>query len=939
MPNAPALVLTIDGRAAQVGAREFESAVKRIQDAGGKTEKSVNKVEGSFKRLRSEAGSLRGTLATLGASIGIGVIISSSVRKFSELEKGLVGVAKTANLSDEEITQLRDKIASIAQVVPETTTALLSIAQAAGQLGVTGVDNIALFTETVGKLGGASDLAGEEAATTLARILNVTKEPIDAVDNLASSIVALGNNFAASESEIAGVALRVAQQTTLYKLSSSEIVGLSAALKAFGVQAERAGGGVSRIFQAIAGAISEGGDKLNLLARLSNTTGKQLTADFGTNAFQVFVNFVKGLSNANLEGVSLLNVLKKLKIEGEAELGVIGTLKNNYELLARAISLGNVSFEENVALNQEAARAATTFSSQMTFLQNSVDAAASVLGSVLAPALLEVSKDVRTFLVNARDSGELERIFKNVGTAASFLANNSREVSAAFAAIAGTRLGAVFGPWGALVGGLAAGFGVLATRTDEAKAAQDRFNIIIDKGNKVLEESIGLSGERAKALEAEKRYLIDLAQAEIEKTRAQLEARKMLEIPIGEGSPIGGPDSTTTSGTRELEASLSSMEQRLKLLRSGVNEFVGGETSRLAQILRGTPSFAEEKPSAPPKSESNVPSAGELKSLSELTVREQRLRETRKEAQESTIKQVEANRQLGRSISQEVLTPLQQYEQAITKVNQLQQQGNITQDEARLKLDQLRTAYIEGAKQTDILAQSITTFGDATTSAFERALFQAQSFQEVLNGLIQDLGRVALRTAGNQIFGALAGLAVSSSLGGGQTSSASGGATYFGDIFGFKEGGPVNRVRRYASGGPISGPGTGISDSITVQASKGEYIVNSAATRMFYPVIDGLNQLGRRKLALGGPVSPSIPHFQGGGAVGSGNTSRSPMSLSVTNNITVENKGSPGDASSNEKLARSVSEQIKRSVKEIVVETLVDESRGGGFFNSGITMR
>ena len=56
-------------------------------------------------------------------------------------------------------------------------------------------------------------------------------------------------------------------------------------------------------------------------------------------------------------------------------------------------------------------------------------------------------------------------------------------------------------------------------------------------------------------------------------------------------------------------------------------------------------------------------------------------------------------------------------------------------------------------------------------------------------------------------------------------------------LLGFSEGGPVGM----AGGGTITGPGTGISDSIPAWLSDGEYVVNARAAGQYRPLLDAIN--------------------------------------------------------------------------------------------------
>jgi hypothetical protein len=66
-------------------------------------------------------------------------------------------------------------------------------------------------------------------------------------------------------------------------------------------------------------------------------------------------------------------------------------------------------------------------------------------------------------------------------------------------------------------------------------------------------------------------------------------------------------------------------------------------------------------------------------------------------------------------------------------------------------------------------------------------------------------------------------------------------------------GGSSMQPRRLASGGMVSGPGSGRSDLIPAMLSNGESVINAQSTSMFRPLLSSINQLGGgRKFADGG---------------------------------------------------------------------------------------
>ena len=93
------------------------------------TRKGLDSVSGSFKRLTSHATTALSSLVLVGGALetlrrGAG----AAVRAYADVETGLVGVAKTADLTDAKLARLDKRIAelSVTPEVGQTRVALLS---------------------------------------------------------------------------------------------------------------------------------------------------------------------------------------------------------------------------------------------------------------------------------------------------------------------------------------------------------------------------------------------------------------------------------------------------------------------------------------------------------------------------------------------------------------------------------------------------------------------------------------------------------------------------------------------------------------------------------------------------------------------------------------------------------------------------------------------
>jgi TP901 family phage tail tape measure protein len=362
----------------KAGAKVIEDSSKRFNKVTARINARFKETEEAFSGLAVKSGI---AFAAIVGSVGL------AIKSFADFETGLIGVGKTTNISGKELQGFGSEIDSLSKKIPVASSELLGIAQSAGQLGVTGSSNILKFTETIAKLGRASDLQGEAAATQLTRILTVTGDGVGTIDRFASVIVALGNNFAATESEIAEVATRLSQSTAVFNLGATNVAGISTALKALGVNAELGGSAVGRAFQGISKAIATGGSSLRELEQITGLAGDELKKTFEEDATKVFELFVQGLDKTVKGGANLGLTLQKVGLNGVGVNQVFGALVKGSSTLRDALKLANEEAISGTALNNEFNTAAKSLNNQFVQLQNTVISLARAVGAQFAPVV------------------------------------------------------------------------------------------------------------------------------------------------------------------------------------------------------------------------------------------------------------------------------------------------------------------------------------------------------------------------------------------------------------------------------------------------------------------------------------------------------------------------------------------------------------------------
>lgn len=325
--------------------------------------------------------------AVTGAGLAMAAGLGASVKAAVDWETAFTGVVKTAGeLTQQNLPALEQGLRSLALTIPMTAGELAGIAEAAGQLGVDGVDNVLAFTEVVAQLGVTTNLSGEEAATTLARFANITNMSMSEVSNLGSVIVHLGNNMATTESEIAAFGLRIAGAGHQVGLTQGEIMAFGAALSSVGIEADAGGTAISKVFVAIAQAVANGGEELDKFAKVSGMSASEFQRAFQEDAATATVTFIEGLKGISDSGGNVFATLEELGFQEVRVRDALLRSASAGDLLRNALEMQNVAWTENTALTDEAALRFATTESQGILLKNAIADLTISVGDALKPA-------------------------------------------------------------------------------------------------------------------------------------------------------------------------------------------------------------------------------------------------------------------------------------------------------------------------------------------------------------------------------------------------------------------------------------------------------------------------------------------------------------------------------------------------------------------------
>ena len=334
---------------------------------------SYSQLQGKLKAVSTASRVTQQSAAMIGA--GYVAAFGASIAAAAAFEEQFVNVKKTLNVAgdakqaEQAFDNISKRLREMVKLAPITTEAINEIAAIGGQLGVA-ASEIVTFTDTIQKLTIATNLGADQAALSMARLQEITGTAGTELDNLASSLVALGNNFAATESEIVTAALQIATATAQIggemNQTAVDALAFSTTLKAIGQPSQAGATAIVRLMTELSEAIAMGGANLELFAKVAGMSTQSFKDLFDIDSTKAVALFIDGLNDTERLGMTNIGVLQKLGLgQVRTQKAILATAKAS-DTLFEAITVANDAFIENNALNEEAERRYATLVSEIT---------------------------------------------------------------------------------------------------------------------------------------------------------------------------------------------------------------------------------------------------------------------------------------------------------------------------------------------------------------------------------------------------------------------------------------------------------------------------------------------------------------------------------------------------------------------------------------------
>jgi TP901 family phage tail tape measure protein len=311
-------------------------------------------------------------------------------------ESAWTGVTKTVEGSPAQLQRVEDGLRGLAKSLPLAHREIAAVAEAAGQLGIQ-TDSVVGFTKVMIDLGETTNLSADEAATSIAQMMNVMQTAPEDVGRLGATLVALGNDGASTEKQIIEMSQRIAGAAAVVGLSEGEVLAFANTIASMGIEVEAGGTSVSKVLRTMSKSAQSGGAELEVFAETAGMSASEFATAFREDPAEAFATFIDGLGGVQEAGGNVFAILEDLGLSEERVTATLLGMTSSGDLLRDSLDLQAVAWAQNTALVEEAAKRYDTTEAKLAIAKNSINDAAITIGEAFLPAVAGAAEAVADF--------------------------------------------------------------------------------------------------------------------------------------------------------------------------------------------------------------------------------------------------------------------------------------------------------------------------------------------------------------------------------------------------------------------------------------------------------------------------------------------------------------------------------------------------------------
>ena len=330
------------------------------------------------------------------------------VQAANDIDAAWRDMRKTVNGTEEEFEHLKQAALEFSSTHVTSADTILEIEAMGGQLGIQ-VENLEAFAHTVSNLDIATNLDSDTISQDLGKMATVMGLNVDQYDKFGDSLVRLGNNMPAMETDIMNAAMRFMGMGKVVGLSADQVLAWATAAVSTGQKAEAGGSSMIRFMSNMETAVTKGGDSLQKWASVAGMSAEDFAEKFRTDASGAMYSFIEGMGNMQKNGDSVNQMLKELGINNVRDKQLLEGLAtqmanatDDTNILRDALKMSSDAFngfatplsngkiEKAGDAMREAEKKSAGFSGELSKMKNN----AMMLASAMADGAVPIIKDI-----------------------------------------------------------------------------------------------------------------------------------------------------------------------------------------------------------------------------------------------------------------------------------------------------------------------------------------------------------------------------------------------------------------------------------------------------------------------------------------------------------------------------------------------------------------
>lgn len=330
----------------QADLQAVNTRLAQLRTGAKATEASLSKLATGVNKYFALGASAMATVT------GVVLSLQKVIDYNSKLSDSLADVRKTTGLTADEVDQLTKSFGAFN--TRTTRMELLKLAEDAGRLGITGVENLKAYTEQANKLRVAlKDDLSETQIMEIGKMVNIYKVGEATSKDFAGSMDALGsaiNEVSASGANQAGYLVeylkRQAGIAAQARISAADNVGYAATFDEIGQSVEISATMMNKVFIDMFENTSE-------YAKIAEMDIKSFSTLLNTDANEAMLRFLEGLSGNN-EGLQVMvKKIEDLEAGGTRGVQALTALAGSTDLIRRRQEESNKALNEATSLTDE----------------------------------------------------------------------------------------------------------------------------------------------------------------------------------------------------------------------------------------------------------------------------------------------------------------------------------------------------------------------------------------------------------------------------------------------------------------------------------------------------------------------------------------------------------------------------------------------------------